>query len=150
MKEARIEAEEALVSFDITTNVPMDEAVDVIHRKLTETEDEEDLVERAPLSAKKITELFQLCLKSTCFSCNGEQRQSAAMGSPVVSNLYMYMEFFEELALKSAPSKPRFWKRHVDDTCCIMMRNAVEPLLNHLDVNPTIKFTAPFPSLTPS
>ena len=64
------------------------------------------------------------------------------MGSPVsavVANLYM--EFFEELALQSAPSRPRFWKRYVDDTCCIM-KDEVEPLLNHLNsVRTTIKFT---------
>jgi hypothetical protein len=108
-----VEAEETLVSFDVNslfTNVPTDEAVDVIHRKLTE--EEEDLVERTPLSAQKITELLQLCLKSNYFSYNGEfyeQRQGAAMGSPVsaiVANLYM--EFFEELALRLAPSRPRF------------------------------------------
>ena len=143
-----MEAEEALFSFDVTslfTNVPIDEAVDVIHRKLTE-EEEEDLVERTPLPAERIAELLQLCLKSTYFSYNGEfyeQRQGAAMGSPVsavVANLYM--EFFEELALQSAPSRPRFWKRYVDDTCCIMEKDEVEPLLNHLNsVRTTIKFT---------
>ena len=65
------------------------------------------------------------------------------MGSPVsavVANLYM--EFFEELALGTAPSRPRLWKRYVDDTCCIMKRDAVEALLHHLnEVRPTIKFT---------
>ena len=141
-----MEADEALVSFDVTslfTNVPTEEAVEVIHRKLAE---EEDLVERTPLSPERIAELLQLCLKSTYFSYNGEfyeQREGAAMGSPVsavVANLYM--EFFEELALESAPSRPRFWKRYVDDTCCIMQRDAVEPLLRHLnEVRPTIKFT---------
>ncbi len=149
VKEERVEVEETLVSFDVTslfTNVPIDEAVDVIHRKLAEEEEGEDLVERTPLPAERIAELLQLCLKSTYFSYNGEfyeQRQGAAMGSPVsavVANLYM--EFFEELALKSAPSRPRFWKRYVDDTCCIVKRDAVEPLLCHLnDVRPTIKFT---------
>ena len=50
MKEERVAADEALVSFDVTslfTNVPTEEAVEVIHRKLAE---EEDLVERTPLS----------------------------------------------------------------------------------------------------
>ena len=32
------------------------------------------------------------------------------------------MEFFEEMALKSAPSRPRFWRWYGDDTCCIMKR----------------------------
>ena len=127
MKEERVEADETLVSFDVTslfTNVPTDEAVEVIHRKLME----EDLVERTPLSPQRIAELLQLCLKSTYFSYNGEfyeQRQGAAMGSPVsavVANLYM--EFFEVLTLESAPERPRLWKRYVDDTCCIVQRDA--------------------------
>ena len=144
MKDVRVEAEEALVSFDVIplfTNVPIDEVVDVIHRKLTE-----DLVKRTPLPAERIAELLQLCLKTTDFSYNGEfyeQRQGAAMGSPVstvAANLYM--EFFEELALQSAPSRSRFWKRYVDETCCIMEKDEVEPLLDHLNsVRPTIKFT---------
>ena len=54
----------------------------------------------------------------------------------------MYMELFEELALQLVPLRPRFWKRYVDDTCCIMKKDEVEPLLNHLNgVRPTIKFT---------
>ena len=39
------------------------------------------------------------------------------MGSPVsavVAN--SYMQFFEELALESAPSRPRLWNGYVDDT----------------------------------
>ena len=54
MMDVRVEAEEALVSFDVTslfTNVPIDKAVDVIHRKLTE---EQDLVERTLLPPERI------------------------------------------------------------------------------------------------
>ena len=49
------------------------------------------------------------------------------MGSPVsavVANLYM--EFFKELALELAPSRPRFWKRYVEDTCCILKTSDVD------------------------
>ena len=119
--------EEVLVSFDVIslfTNIPIDEAVDVIHRKLAAEED--DLVVRTPLPVERIAELLQLCLKSTYFSYNGEfyeQRHGAAMGSPISAIVVnLYIEFFEELALESAPSRPRLWKRYVDDTCCIMQR----------------------------
>ena len=65
------------------------------------------------------------------------------MGSPVsavVDNLYM--EFFEELALETAPTTPRVWKRYVDDTFCILRKGSTEGLLHHLNgVRPTIKFT---------
>ena len=68
------------------------------------------------------------------------------MGSPVsavVANLYM--EFFEELALKTVPTRPRLWKRYlymyVDDTFCILRKGSTEELLHHLNgVRPT-KFT---------
>ena len=65
------------------------------------------------------------------------------MGSPVSAIVVnLYMEFFEELALESAPSRPRFWKRYVDDTCCIMQKGEVEPLLQHLnDVRLTIPWS---------
>ena len=72
----------------------------------------------------------------------------------VVANLYM--EFFKELAVESAPSRPRFWKRYVDETCCILRTSDVDGLLNHLNsIRPTIKFTieleegGPSPSSTP-
>ena len=64
------------------------------------------------------------------------------MGSPVstvVPNLYM--EFFEELALETAPTRPRLWKRYVDDTFCILRKGSTEELLHHLNgVRLTIKF----------
>ena len=87
-----------------------------------------------------------MCLKSTYFSYGGnfyEQKDGAALGSPisaVVTNLYM--EFFEELALETAPTRPRLWKRYVDDTFCILRKGSTKKLFCHLNgVRPTIKFT---------
>ncbi len=65
------------------------------------------------------------------------------MGSPVsavVANLYM--EFFEEEALNSAPVKPVLWKRYVDDTFCIVKKGTEKHLLDHLNsVRLSINFT---------
>ncbi len=72
-----------------------------------------------------------------------EQVDGAAIGSPVsavVANLYM--EFFEEEALNSAPVKLVLWKRYVDDTFCIVKKGSEKHLLYHLNsVRPYIKFT---------
>ena len=65
------------------------------------------------------------------------------MGSPVsavIANLYM--ETFEEEAIESAPSKPKIWKRYVDDTFTILDRDRVDSFLQHLNSQqPTIRFT---------
>ena len=97
--------------------------------------DEDDSLEdRTPLSPHRVAELLQLCLRSTCFSFNGEfygQREGAAMGSPVsavVANLYM--EFFEELALRTAPC---IWKRYVDNTFTLVKKGDEDELLVHLN-----------------
>ena len=144
MRDITICSDESLVSFDVTslfTNVPIREAVEVIRSKLWE---DDYLIERTPLSQDRIGELLGLCLRSTYFSYGCEfyeQRKGAAMGSPVSAVLAnMYMEFLKELALESAPSRPRIWKRYVDDTCCILRTGDVDG--SHLNsLRPTIKFT---------
>ena len=99
----------------------MNEALEVICLKLSE---DETLMDRTSLSAELITHLLEVCLKTTYFSFRGEyyqQEDGAAMGSPVspvVANIYM--EMFDEMALKSAQYSPRVWKRYVDDIFCIM------------------------------
>ena len=146
MRNVRVEEDEVLVSFDVSslfTNVPVGEAVQVIRDRLR---NDGTLGDRTTLSPDRVAELLEVCLRSTYFSHEGtfyEQREGAAMGSPVsavVANLYM--EFFEELALDTAPVKPRLWKRYVDDTCCIVKKDATEGLLDHLNsVRPSIQLT---------
>ena len=62
------------------------------------------------------------------------------MGSPVsviVANLVM--EEIEEKAFSTFSPSPRFWKRHVDDTCTVLQSDLVYPFLN--SINPHIQFT---------
>ena len=118
MKELRglhVESDEILANFDVSspfTNVPVGEAVFVIRERLRE---DETLGDRTSLSLERIADL--LCLKSSYFSFGGnfyEHNEGAVMGSlvsAVVANLYR--EFFEELALETAPPRPRLWKRYI-------------------------------------
>ena len=124
--------------------MPLDEAVDVICRQLL---GDATLDERTALQPNSIAGLLDLCLWSTYFCFKDtlyEQREGAAMGSPVsavVANLYM--EHFEHLALESAPAWPRIWKRYVDDTCCVVKSDSVEELHCHINsIHPSIQFTA--------
>ena len=117
MSGLRVEEDEILGSFDVSslfTNVPIDEAVRIIRERLR---NDKTLCDRTTLSLDQVAELLA-----------------------AVANLYM--KFFEELALRSAPVTPRLWKRYVDDTCCILKKGMAEALLGHLNsVRPSIKFT---------
>lgn len=109
-----------MVSFDVKslfTNVPVDEALQVIRSRL---EDDVSLDSRTTLSVDSIMELQTLCLKTMYFSYEDsfyQQTDGAAMGSPltpIVANIYM--KFFEQRALELASTKPGIWLRYVDDT----------------------------------
>ena len=84
-----------------------------------------------------VTHLLEMCLRTTYFKFQGsyyEQTDGAAMGSPVspvVANIYM--EMFEELALRTATHPPRIWRRYVDDTFCVITKTEVEGSLSHLN-----------------
>ena len=90
------------------TKVPVGEAVSVICERFRE---DETLGVGTSLSLEQIADLLEMCLKSAYFSFGGnfyEQKEGVAMGSPVsavVAN--PYMEFFRELALEMAPTRPR-------------------------------------------
>ena len=61
--------------------------------------------------------------------------------SPVVANIYM--EMFEELALRMATHQSRIWRHYVDDTFCMITKTEVKGFLSHLNsLRPTITFTA--------
>ena len=61
MRDVAIDSDESLVSFDVTSLLPIGEAVDVIRDRLREEN-----------TTDRIAELLSLCLKSTHFSYGGE------------------------------------------------------------------------------
>ncbi|KAH9641329.1 hypothetical protein HF086_002651 [Spodoptera exigua] len=86
------------------------------------------------------------CLTTGYFLWRGEyylQVDGVAMGSPlapVVANIFM--EWFEGQALASAPVRPRYWWRYVDDVFAIINREHVAEFVGHLNsVHGSIQFT---------
>ena len=138
-----------LVSFDVVslfTKVPVTEAVDIVCQKLS---DDETLADRAELSVDSIRRLMSACLECRYFIFQGEyyeQTEGAPMGlslSVVLANAYM--EYLEEQIMSSAPLKPSYWRRYLDDTFVIWSHGETEldvfmRFMNSLC--PSIQFTA--------
>ena len=60
--------------------------------------------------------------------------------NPVVANLCM--EEIEHLAPRKTPTKPKTWKRFVDDNFSIIKRTTISTFQDTLnDIDPNIKFT---------
>ena len=136
-----------LVSFDVEalfTNVPLDDVLAFLQRKLTETNT------NLPVSIDSFMELLRLCVCDNIFSFGDEcyrQISGIAMGnclSPVLANLYM--EYFETELLPSIfPKDIKCWFRYVDDIFCIWP-SALDPIFdlffNQLNnLSPSVSFT---------
>jgi hypothetical protein len=113
LKSVNLQSSDTLVSFDIVslfTNVPIDEALQVIGNKL---HNDDTLAERSVLQVEDIMELLEVYLRTTYFQVDDKFFQQSSL-SPIVSNIFM--EHLEKLALDLAQHKPSVWLRYVDDT----------------------------------
>jgi ribosomal protein L17 len=72
-----------------------------------------------------------------------KQIHGCAMGSPVVANLCM--EVIENTATHTTLTKPKTWKRFVDDSFSIIKKTAISTFHNTLNnIDPNISFTIEF------
>ena len=106
-----VSQDEVMVSFDVQslfTNVPIDKALEVIHKRLV---DDETLEDRTTLTPEQATLLLGICLQTTYFMYHQQfykQTDGAAMGSPVSPVVAsIFMEHIEEAALNTSPSPVR-------------------------------------------
>ena len=145
VKQLTLAPGECLGSYDVSalfTSIPVDPALRVIKDLLEEDPTPKD---RTVLTVNVIIQLLEFCLKNMYFSFQDqfyEQVKGVAMGSlvsPIVANLYM--EYFEQKALSTAPT-PRLWQRYVDDTFVIQKVVNKNDFLQHINsVDPAIQFT---------
>jgi hypothetical protein len=83
--------------------------------------------------------LFHHVLTTSYFTFNGQlygQTDGVAMGSPlfpVIANIYMVD--YKKVVLESAPLKPHYWFRYVDDTFVIQQHgpDKLKDFLHHLN-----------------
>ena len=121
IKNLEVPPGQKLTSYDVSalfTSIPVPDAIKAVRIKLDE---DPRLQDRTPLSRERILELLSFCLNTTFFSYRGviyKQKHGAAMGSPVspiIANLYM--EGFEEIALRTAPPPVQYgldtWTIHL-------------------------------------
>ena len=144
--DINIQDDETMVSFDVVslfTAIPVDKACSYIRKKL---EDDTFLHSRTSLDIDDIISLLNFVLSNNYFIYNNDiykQIRGCAMGStvsPVVADLCM--EEIEETAIDSTPVAPKVWKRYVDDSFCIIKKDAVTSFHESLNsIDPHISFT---------
>ncbi len=151
------EQTDRLLSFDVEslyTKVPVAEALEIVCRKLEQWVEDDEHDDRNPdetsrnstalkevtsLSVKGIMSLLDYILSDVFFVYDDRlyhQRTGLPMGgrlSPVLANLFM--EHFEDQALKTYPISPRMYLRFVDDLFLIWdsSKGDFKEFLNHLN-----------------
>ena len=107
---------------------------------------DDSLSTRTSLDSNEIISLLKFILSNNFFIYDDKiykQIHGCAMGSPVspvVANLCM--EAIEEMAINTSEVQPKVWKRYVDDSFCIIKRDAVNSFHTTLNsIDPHISFT---------
>ena len=116
------------------------------HYIRTKLEQDDTLALRTNLTIDDIISLLDFTLSNNYFIYNDvtyKQIHGCAMGSPVspvVANICM--EVIENTAIETTQTKPKTWKRFVDDSFSIIKKTAITSFLNSLNnIDPNISFT---------
>ena len=118
LKKERIPRKYKMISFDVKslfTNVPLDETISIVLRKIY---DEGKIETNIPRNVMK--ELLLLCTKHVHFTFNGDiyiQLNGVAMESPIGPLLtHVFMCSLEEAVVTTLKDCLVHWKRCIDDT----------------------------------
>ena len=135
--------EETLVSFDVSalfTSIPVPFALQVINSKISTCT---NFTNVCKIPTVKLIKHLEFTLTKCIFCFNKtfyKQSQGAAMGSPVIANIYM--EYFESLVIPWSPTLIKWWFRYADDVYSATRKDQVNKLQEHFNsIDPHIKFT---------
>ncbi|XP_071089207.1 uncharacterized protein [Haliotis cracherodii] len=133
-----------IISYDVVdlfTNVPIDDTLQILRRRITDTPLE------TSLSTESIIALTTACISSTCFTLGDEYYQQIhglPMGSPLSPILTeICMTYFEQQALTTSPIRPICWYRKVDDTFVILKQDKTQPCYYNIFTNNTPEYRSP-------
>ena len=90
--------------------------------------------------------LLEMCTKNVHFTYNNQTYQQidrVAMGSPlgpVIAGIFMVQ--METETVPKLRENVKVWKRYVDDTFCVIKKGTDKAILNELNKNKHVKFTA--------
>ena len=123
------------------SSIHIEPTINIIEKHLKE---DKDLHSRTNMKIQHIISLLRFCLNNSYFSFQGSfycQTEGSAMGSPsspIVANLFM--EDLDVQAIRTTP--PSLWRRFVDDTFTIIMKEDRNSFLQHLNsIHQNIKLT---------
>ena len=134
------------MSYDVKslfTSIPQDLAITCLRQAL---DDDDTLLERTLLGTPDIINLSKICLDATIFQYESKfykQIHGTPMGSPIsVVIAEVTMQEIESKILSTAPCKPLFWKRYVDDCFTAIPTDNIDLFMEYISsINDCIKFT---------
>ncbi|XP_068716884.1 uncharacterized protein [Montipora capricornis] len=145
--ETKIGKDTILVSMEVSslyTNIPQEEGVNIVYEAYAKFHNH-----NPPIQTLFLRQMLGLILNENSFQFNGDnylQTHGTAMGTKMaVSFANIFMALIETSLIQQNDTKPRIWKRYIDDIFSFWNSNKNTVDLFVIQANkfhPTIKFTA--------
>ena len=142
IRNAKLEEDETMISFDISDMHPSLSKQDVITEVVRRINGENF---KPPLNKKALIELVIISVEFMSFSCNGQyfdQKDGLFIDSPTSPAFAeLYIQRVEEIHVYRMIHTPRLWLRKVDDTFVITKYDKIETLHELNKFNRKVQFT---------
>ena len=142
IRNAKLEEDETMISFDISDMHPSSPKQDVITEVVRRINGENF---KPSMNKKALIELVIISVEFMSFSCNGQyfdQKDGLFIDSPTSPAFAeLYIQRVEEIHVYRMIHTPRLWLRKVDDTFVITKYDKIETLHELNKFNRKVQFT---------